>query len=162
MKHGCARTVTGSLREVRAACLDETRGKRVDRAVRERGREALGEPLTRTAPLRRGRGEGWRAHVPEYICSLPLALWTAFPCLDHGGASLHRFRQRDLRLGLDAATAVKAAHIGLWSGGRAEAHISRPRLVERQSSGRAGLGLLQRRMTLTAGSGTVSKSSKPG
>ncbi len=53
--------------------------------------------------------------------------------------------------GLDGdAAAVRAALTEPWSSGQAEGHINRLKLVKRQSYGRAGLDLLQRRMVLAA------------
>ena len=53
--------------------------------------------------------------------------------------------------GLDAdAAAVRAALIEPWSSGQAEGQINRLKLIKRQSYGRAGLDLLQRRMVLAA------------
>ena len=53
--------------------------------------------------------------------------------------------------GLDGdGTAVRAALTELWSSGQAEGQINRLKLIKRQSYGRAGLDLLQRRMVLAA------------
>jgi len=53
--------------------------------------------------------------------------------------------------GLDSdATAVRAALTEPWSSGQAEGQINRLKLIKRQSYGRAGLDLLQRRMVLAA------------
>lgn len=53
--------------------------------------------------------------------------------------------------GLDGdATAVRAALTEPWSSGQAEGQINRLKLIKRQSYGRAGLDLLQRRMVLAA------------
>ena len=53
--------------------------------------------------------------------------------------------------GLDGdATAVRAALTEPWSSGQAEGQTKRIKLVKRQSYGRAGLDLLQRRMVLAA------------
>lgn len=74
-----ARTASGPTTPVGAACPEVTRGDRVDRAVGDRGRGALGEPRTRTAQPRQGRGE-------RNVCSLPLTFWIAGP---------RRFRRPD-------------------------------------------------------------------
>ena len=53
--------------------------------------------------------------------------------------------------GLDRdVTAVRAALTEPWSSGQAEGQINRLKLIKRQSYGRAGLDLLQRRMVLAA------------
>ena len=53
--------------------------------------------------------------------------------------------------GLDGdGTAVRAALTEAWSSGQAEGQINRLKLIKRQSYGRAGLDLLQRRMVLAA------------
>ncbi len=53
--------------------------------------------------------------------------------------------------GLDGdAAAVRAALTKPWSSGQAEGQINRLKLIKRQSYGRAGLDLLQRRMVLAA------------
>ena len=53
--------------------------------------------------------------------------------------------------GLDGdGTAVRAALTEPWSSGQAEGQINRLKLIKRQSYGRAGLDLLQRRMVLAA------------
>ena len=53
--------------------------------------------------------------------------------------------------GLDGdATAVRSALTEPWSSGQAEGQINRLKLIKRQSYGRAGLDLLQRRMVLAA------------
>jgi len=53
--------------------------------------------------------------------------------------------------GLDGdAAAVRAALTEPWSSGQAEGQINRLKLIKRQSYGRAGLDLLQRRMVLAA------------
>ncbi|QEE42925.1 transposase [Methylobacterium sp. WL2] len=46
------------------------------------------------------------------------------------------------------AAAVRAALTEPWSSGQAEGQINRLKLIKRQSYGRAGLDLLQRRMVL--------------
>ena len=48
------------------------------------------------------------------------------------------------------STAVRAALTEPWSSGQAEGQINRLKLIKRQSYGRAGLDLLQRRMVLAA------------
>ena len=52
--------------------------------------------------------------------------------------------------GLDGDAAVSAALTEPWSSGQAEGQINRLKLIKRQSYGRAGLDLLQRRMVLAA------------
>ena len=53
--------------------------------------------------------------------------------------------------GLDGdGTAVRAALTEAWSSDQAEDQINRLKLIKRQSYGRAGLDLLQRRMVLVA------------
>ena len=53
--------------------------------------------------------------------------------------------------GLDGdGAAVKAALTKPWDSGQAEGQINRLKLIKRQSYGRAGLDLLQRRMVLAA------------
>ena len=51
---------------------------------------------------------------------------------------------------LDGDAAVRAALTEPWSSGQAEGQINRLKLIKRQSYGRAGLDLLQRRMVLAA------------
>ncbi len=72
-------------------------------------------------------------------------------CLDHDGEGLQRARDRDVRLGIGRRrAAVRAALTEPWSSGQAEGQINRLKLIKRQSYGRAGLDLLQRRMVLAA------------
>lgn len=52
--------------------------------------------------------------------------------------------------GLDGDVAVRSALTEPWSSGQAEGQINRLKLIKRQSYGRAGLDLLQRRMVLAA------------
>ena len=53
--------------------------------------------------------------------------------------------------GLDGdAAAVRSALTEPWSSGQAKGQINRLKLIKRQSYGRAGLDLLQRRLILTA------------
>ena len=49
---------------------------------------------------------------------------------------------------LDVSLELRAALTEPWSSGQAEGQINRLKLSKRQSSGRAGLDLLQRRMVL--------------
>ena len=53
-------------------------------------------------------------------------------------------------LGLDNDAAVRSALTEPWSSGQAEGQINRLKLIKRQSYGRAGLDLLQRRLVLAA------------
>ena len=62
-------------------------------------------------------------------------------------ATLAEFELRLRRLEADA-TAVRAALIEPWSSGQADGQIKRLELIKRQSYGRTGLALLQRRMIL--------------
>ncbi len=52
--------------------------------------------------------------------------------------------------GLDGDAAVRSALTEPWSSGQAEGQINRLKLIKRQSYGRAGLDLLQRRLVLAA------------
>ena len=64
-------------------------------------------------------------------------------------AAVRRSSRRSPRTGRDA-TAVRAALTEPWSSGQAEGQINRLKLIKRQSYGRSGLDLLQRRMVLAA------------
>ena len=126
------------------SALDAIAAAVVARVEQDATASAVADLARRFTALVRASGVG-RTAVPgrDAVAELDAWITTAKAC---AAPAIATFAS-----GLDGdAAAVRSALTEPWSSGQAEGQINRLKLIKRQSYGRAGLDLLQRRLVLAA------------
>ena len=125
------------------SALDAVSTAVVARVEQDATASAVADLARRFTALVRASSVG-RTATPGRDAAAELGAWitTAKACT---AAAIATFA-----LGLDGDAAVRSALTEPWSSGQAEGQINRLKLIKRQSYGRAGLDLLQRRLVLAA------------
>ena len=125
------------------SALDAVAAAVVARVEQDATASAVADLARRFSAFVRASGEG-RTATQGRDAAAELEAWitTAKACTAPAVATFAS--------GLDGDAAVRSALTEPWSSGQAEGQINRLKLIKRQSYGRAGLDLLQRRLVLTA------------
>ena len=125
------------------SALDAVAAAVVARVEQDATASAVADLARRFSAFVRASGEG-RTATQGRDAAAELEAWitTAKACTATAVATFAS--------GLDGDAAVRSALTEPWSSGQAEGQINRLKLIKRQSYGRAGLDLLQRRLVLAA------------